>query len=242
MSITKALFCTVLLTLLVFLNTYFYNFYDPLLNLLFFPLMFMVAIIMAYDFEFPLSFQKLKMRFEFESKLFSYQIISLLIVWSTYLSLTLLLNSNNLDSSSDTVALDSQVFIVLILAPIFEELLFRGIILKQLTENYSVKKSVIVSSLFFGLTHLFSSTPLVALVGLFFGYVYVFSNRNLLLVIMLHSLSNTVSVIFLNSSSMLKVYLLGLNNWYYATFVIIGLLFLFGWTNFLESVKKEITK
>lgn len=43
---------------------------------------------------------------------------------------------------------------MVIAAPILEELIFRGIILKGLLKNYSPLKSILISSLLFGLIHL----------------------------------------------------------------------------------------
>jgi membrane protease YdiL (CAAX protease family) len=84
---------------------------------------------------------------------------------------------------------------------IFEEVAFRGIVLTVFLSKYSERKSIIFSSVGFGLLHLFSlvlgSEPVWVLgqvvwastIGLFYGYVFV-RTRSLLPPMMVHYLGN----------------------------------------------------
>ncbi len=75
-------------------------------------------------------------------------------------------------------------------APLFEELLFRAVVLDGLLKNYSPRRAVIWSAVFFGLGHMnpwqfFSA----ALLGIFMGWVY-YRSGSLLATIFIHALTN----------------------------------------------------
>ena len=84
---------------------------------------------------------------------------------------------------------------VVIVAPLTEELLFRGVILRGLLLHYSVPKAIIASSLMFGLVHLnpWQAVGAVAL-GVLFGWWYV-RTRSLTLCIFGHAFNNLVAVL-----------------------------------------------
>ena len=63
-----------------------------------------------------------------------------------------------------------------IIAPVFEETIYRGIILNGMLKKYSPKKAIIVSSLIFGLIHLNLPQGLNAFVlGLIIATVYYYT-------------------------------------------------------------------
>lgn len=75
-------------------------------------------------------------------------------------------------------------------APVLEELIFRGIILDGLLKIYTPLKSILISSLLFGLIHLNPSQIVGAFMfGIFTGWVY-HRTRNLLLTIIIHAVAN----------------------------------------------------
>jgi membrane protease YdiL (CAAX protease family) len=84
-----------------------------------------------------------------------------------------------------------------IAAPLFEELLFRGLLLPSLTSAVPVWGAIALSSVIFAIAHLSLSEvlPLTTL-GLVLGFVYARS-RNLLSSMLLHSLWNTSTLISL---------------------------------------------
>lgn len=83
---------------------------------------------------------------------------------------------------------------VVIVAPIVEEVLFRGIILKGYLTHYSTKKALIVSAIFFGIVHL-NPYQIVAtfFAGIFIGWLYI-RTKSLMLCIFAHSLNNLISI------------------------------------------------
>jgi membrane protease YdiL (CAAX protease family) len=93
-----------------------------------------------------------------------------------------------LDDGSST-AVYSFITIV-IAAPILEELIFRGIILNGLLKSYSPLKSIIISSLLFGLVHLNPWQFIGAsIIGILSGWVY-FKTNKLTLSIIIHMTTN----------------------------------------------------
>ncbi|MEC3879438.1 CPBP family intramembrane glutamic endopeptidase [Parapedobacter sp. 10938] len=84
---------------------------------------------------------------------------------------------------------------IVIAAPIIEELIFRGIILEGLLQRYSPVKSIILSSILFGIVHLNPWQFVSALViGLFSGWVY-YRTRKLSLSILIHLANNLFAFI-----------------------------------------------
>ena len=96
-----------------------------------------------------------------------------------------------LDSDSDT-GVYSFITIV-IAAPILEELIFRGIILNGLLKSYSPLKSIIISSLLFGLIHMNPGQFIGAsLGGMLSGWVY-FKTKKITLPIIIHMTNNSLA-------------------------------------------------
>jgi len=79
---------------------------------------------------------------------------------------------------------------IVIAAPVLEELIFRGIILDGLLQRYSPVKSIVLSSVLFGIIHLNPSQFVAAfIIGVFSGWVY-YRTRKLSLSILIHFLNN----------------------------------------------------
>lgn len=79
---------------------------------------------------------------------------------------------------------------MVVAAPILEELIFRGIILDGLLKKYSPTKSILISSLLFGLVHLNPWQFVTGLViGIFLGWVY-HKTRSLSFSIIIHAAAN----------------------------------------------------
>ncbi|MDO4702454.1 CPBP family intramembrane glutamic endopeptidase [Tannerella sp.] len=80
--------------------------------------------------------------------------------------------------------------LMVIAAPVFEELIFRGIILDGLLKRYSPTKSILVSSLLFGLVHLNPWQFVTGfIIGFFSGWVY-YRTRSLSFSIIIHAAAN----------------------------------------------------
>ena len=89
----------------------------------------------------------------------------------------------------------SSVILLGIVAPLTEEILFRGIILKGLASRYSPTKAILISAILFSLFHLNPYQFFAAFVmGLFLGYLY-FRMKSILPCILAHSFSNLLVVL-----------------------------------------------
>jgi len=79
---------------------------------------------------------------------------------------------------------------IVIAAPILEELIFRGIILDGLLKNYSPIKSILITSVLFGLAHLNPWQFISAFsLGAFISWIY-YKTGSLSLAIIIHSVNN----------------------------------------------------
>jgi membrane protease YdiL (CAAX protease family) len=90
---------------------------------------------------------------------------------------------------------------IVIAAPILEELIFRGIILNGLLKSYSPLKSIIISSLLFGLVHLNPWQFIGASIGgILSGWVY-FKTKKITLPIIIHMTNNLLAFLVIYFSS-----------------------------------------
>lgn len=94
--------------------------------------------------------------------------------------------------------LTSMVIMAVIMAPVFEEIVFRGIIQKGLINNgISPQKAIWLSAILFGLVH---GNPWQLIGGILLGYVLglvYFKTKSLLMPILLHAFNNGVSALLI---------------------------------------------
>lgn len=86
------------------------------------------------------------------------------------------------------------ILVSIVFAPIFEEIICRGIVLESFREKYNIWVGWICSSLFFGVIHgqvtaMFNASML----GLILGYAYIRSN-SIFSVVILHALNNGLAL------------------------------------------------
>ncbi|SFO99269.1 hypothetical protein SAMN05428949_7094 [Chitinophaga sp. YR627] len=88
-----------------------------------------------------------------------------------------------------------SLFTIIIVAPVLEEILCRGIILKGLLKNYSPDNAIGISALFFGAIHLNPWQAIPALIiGIFTGWVF-YKTKSVLPGIIIHITVNATSVL-----------------------------------------------
>ncbi|HZH72195.1 MAG TPA: type II CAAX endopeptidase family protein [Mariniphaga sp.] len=81
-------------------------------------------------------------------------------------------------------------FRVVVVAPVIEELIFRGIILSGLRKNYPAISAVFISAVLFSLFHLNPwQMPATFILGLILGWIMI-RTRNIILAIIGHSINN----------------------------------------------------
>ncbi len=112
--------------------------------------------------------------------------------------------SNDLSDIMMSTNVFFRAFVVGILAPIFEELMFRKLLIDRL-RNYGEYACIVLSGLMFGLLHgNFSQFFFATAIGMFFAFIYL-RTGNIINTIFLHSAINlTTSII--TTEIILKVY------------------------------------
>ncbi|WP_372947722.1 CPBP family intramembrane glutamic endopeptidase [Mariniphaga sp.] len=103
-------------------------------------------------------------------------------------------------------------FKVAVIAPVIEELIFRGLILHGLRKNYNAVKAVLVSALLFSLFHLNPwQMPATFVLGVLLGWIMIRTN-SILLAILGHSLNNLIvllTITYWEQISNHAIYLIG---------------------------------
>ena len=103
-------------------------------------------------------------------------------------------------------------FQIIIVAPIFEELLFRGIILNGLLSKYknNSKKAIIYSAIVFGVVHLNIPQGVNAFIaGIILGFIY-YNTKSMKLSIFAHFINNLIVFVPVPESSIFKFIYIGI--------------------------------
>lgn len=109
---------------------------------------------------------------------------------------------------------------VSVVAPIVEELIFRGLILQGFRRNYNAFIAVFMSALLFGLFHLNPwQFPATFILGLLLGWLVIRTN-SIVLSIIGHSINNTLVLLYITFSEQIQshsIYLLDKKQFYYVS-------------------------
>ena len=158
----------------------------------------------------------------------------------TYLSNVYNLNFNSFlfgfFDLTDYLGLIFYIFVVIILSPIVEEFLFRGIILRKLvTElHFDIKWAVLISSFLFGICHNFGGIISAFLFGICMAFLYI-KSKNIFIPILAHLVNNLLS--FILACSGVEIFLS--NNLIIGVIIILAIL-----TNFIlfRDIFREFSK
>jgi len=127
---------------------------------------------------------------------------------SINLPINFLLNSQINGNSVNVIKTITTTLPFVFISAFFEELIFRGIILRGYLFKYSPKKAILISSLFFSVIHFNLAQSLGALFFSFFvSYIYYYS-RSVGMAILLHLTNNVIAlfgVYLLNSYGNFKI-------------------------------------
>lgn len=119
--------------------------------------------------------------------------LSFLLALTIGIPVNHLFSHNNWSSASSGPSINTLLGLILI-APFFEELLMRGIILRGLLKKYTPKVAIVTTALLFTALHLDYMKSIGLLVhGLILGYAY-YKTENLLVVILMHACYNLATV------------------------------------------------
>lgn len=128
--------------------------------------------------------------------------------------------------NSEDIAYPFLVTLIIgdIMAPIVEELLFRGILLKGLLKKYSLKKSAIVGGIMFSILHLPDIQNVLAIIvgSIVYSFVYAYT-RSIVPTIILHMSYNTIATLFDELTLRLNILNEGFSNIQSIILMIIGI-------------------
>lgn len=119
---------------------------------------------------------------------------------------------NQMDQQFKSIAQDPIVFVLMVVvaAPILEEVFFRGVLLQGfINKGFSSQKAIFITSLIFGVIHA-NPWQLVGagVLGIFLGWIY-YKTNSLLYPILLHAFNNLISTIifyFSNTENIFDVF------------------------------------
>ena len=93
-----------------------------------------------------------------------------------------------------------SILMLVVLAPVMEEVLFRGILLESVRSKHSAGRAIVVSALMFGVIHFIPQQVVNAFaIGLILGYIYV-RTESLWPVIVIHALNNAMAYVIMQWS------------------------------------------
>lgn len=124
------------------------------------------------------------------------------------------------------------VLTLVVMAPLFEEVIFRGVLLESARARYGVAAAWIVSSVLFGVVHLHPAVAVNALfAGLILGFFYI-ATGSLWTSVILHAVNNALAYLMLAAGCAdLRVeQMVGSGVRYYAVYAVAAALWvLFAW-------------
>ena len=88
-----------------------------------------------------------------------------------------------------------SILTTIVMAPLLEEILFRGVIQGSSMSRYGTMRSILISSALFGIIHIIPQQVIYAFfIGLILGYIY-WKTQSILSVILIHAFNNGVAYI-----------------------------------------------
>lgn len=149
----------------------------------------------------------------------------------------------NLSSTFRTKDPYGTFILVVIIGPAVEELLFRGIILRNLLERYSALTGIMLSALLFAIYHLNPwELPTEFLFGLLVGLVYLWTS-SILPGLAAHCIYNGIWFLLRvdqDFSKILKIGLPGTNGFYQFARISIGVILILGSLLVLYKRKRQV--
>lgn len=138
------------------------------------------------------------------------------------------------------------MFTVIVLAPVFEEMLFRGIIQESASRFYGPLAGILVASTIFAIVHPNPQQVINAFFsGVILGYIY-YRTRSLIPVIAIHAMNNAIAYIlihqFPDKATFTMRQLISNDTWYWIIYGVSMALLLIALTNLWTQLKKRDTK
>ena len=127
--------------------------------------------------------------------MFSFSFSSLSLYCLSFIFPTYVVTHINVSQFNDGISLFLWAIIAVVMAPIAEELLYRGLILHKWSIKWNMKWGIWASSLLFALCHFRFDVITLVLLGAFWSILYI-KTANLLAPILSHAIYNSVVVLW----------------------------------------------
>ncbi len=160
-----------------------------------------ILVVISFFIFFPIFYKKHHKEIKEKKKLTIFDCLFLIILGLSFSLLynAILGNLNSIfsfpNSFDGSINLISTIISTVLLGPILEEYLFRGIVYNRLQKYYSVMKSLLLTGIIFAFSH----TDIFGILYAFifnFILIFVYEKYNLKASIMVHVSANMASIIF----------------------------------------------
>lgn len=149
---------------------------------------------------------------------FLYSMLFLIITYKASFMVTndMMISMNYFNNKNQFLGFVLYASSILLIAPITEELLCRGIMINELNKKFAKNKSIIISAVVFGFMHLLAGGVILfigaTIMGIILGIVYNVT-KSLRSTILVHSVANFSDILFLfickmNSNNLLAITIL----------------------------------
>jgi membrane protease YdiL (CAAX protease family) len=138
------------------------------------------------------------------------------------------------------------ILTTVVLAPILEEILFRGLLLEPIREKSGATRAVLISALIFGLIHIFPQQVVNAfVVGIILGFIYV-RTGSLVNVILIHAVNNGLAYLqmeLLGDTAVATTTrdMIGSDTWYWIIYALCVVLLGLSLYGIMKSLRKTRT-
>lgn len=187
-------------------------------------------------------------KFKFEATTFP------LLLWGVVLVLAasfviepllMLFPSGMLENAFDGIGRGGWAILQLVvLAPLLEEVLFRGLIQGALNRKYNALVSILLASLIFGIVHIIPQQIVNAFViGIILGYIY-YRTQSLATVVIIHAINNAIAYVMLeifgNESVNISMRdMINNDTVYYVVYAVCAVVFVAGIVGIVKTLNKE---
>lgn len=138
------------------------------------------------------------------------------------------------------------MLMTIVLAPVLEEILFRGVIQGSASKEYGAVRGILIASAIFGIVHITPQLVINAFFsGLILGYVF-YRTRSLVPVIAIHLLNNAFAYITIRmapqaGNETIKQ-LINDDTWYWITYAVCAVIFVFAMFKLWQQLNRAEEK
>ena len=151
-----------------------------------------VAIIFYFIFKLKDTYSSFKNEIKSVFLSDNLKLVFSIVILNIFLSYGFLYLSDFTQTAMNLDFVSNSVFVSVLISPVFEELVFRGVFINRLNLIIPVSYSIVLSSLIFASLHSFGNIISAFVFAICMGIIYVKTN-NIVIVIFAHFLNNLIA-------------------------------------------------